>query len=300
MRKLLRRIHYLLRRDCMDADLAEEIAFHRDMLARDVAGDRAAAARALGNTTLARENARGVWLVPWIESFWQDLVYGIRGLRRQRGFALVSIAALSIAIGLNTTLFTFFNAVALRPWPVREPAQVITIARLMRKGAQEGHTAGFGLAEWRYLGEHSKNFRGLILTGNSENVDVDDRRLKLRWVTGNYFSVLGLEMERGRGFLPEEDRPLDPQATAVISYQTWQNRFGGDPAIVGRTLHLDEVPFTIVGVAPAEFTGANDRTDFWAPFSAHLLLHCTTLDIAPSSPTRITAASQWPAACRPA
>src|SRR5215831_10890761 len=105
MRKLLRRIQYFLHRDRIDADLAEEMEFHREMLARELSGDRAGAARAMGNTTLAREDARAVWLLPWIESFWQDVAYAVRGMRRQPGFALVSIAALSIAIGLNTTLF---------------------------------------------------------------------------------------------------------------------------------------------------------------------------------------------------
>src|SRR5947209_7329808 len=83
---------------------------------------RAAAARALGNLTLARENSRAVWLLPWIESLWQDLAYGVRGLRRQPGFTLVAVAALAVAIGLNASLFTVFNAIALRPWPVKDPS----------------------------------------------------------------------------------------------------------------------------------------------------------------------------------
>jgi predicted permease len=272
MRKLLRRIQYFLHRDRIDADLAEEMEFHRDMLARELAGDRTRATRALGNTTLARENARGVWLLPWIESLGKDIAYGLRGLRRQPGFSLVSIAALSIAIGLNTALFTFFNAVAFRPWPVNDPERVVTVTRRIRKGPDEGHTAGFGVAEWRYLSEHSKAFRGLILTGGGERVEEGGRQLRLRWVTGNYFSVLRLDMERGRGFGPEEDRPLDPQAVAILTYKSWQNKFGGDPTIIGRTLRFDDVPFTIVGVAPDGFTGTADTADLWAPFSAHLLL----------------------------
>ncbi len=202
MGNLLRRIQYLFRSKLVEADLAEEMEYHRALLAREHAGDNAAAKRAMGNVTLAREDARGVWLLPWIESFWQDLSYGIRGLWRQPGFTIVALGALGIAIGLNTSLFTVFNAVAFRPWAVKEPAQVVSLTRLMRKGPEQGHTAGFGLAEWRYIMEHNKSFRGLILSGNGERVEISSQASKLRWVSGNYFSVLGVEMARGRGFLP--------------------------------------------------------------------------------------------------
>jgi predicted permease len=256
----------------MDAEIAEEMAFHREMLAREHENDRAAAARAMGNVTLAREDARGIWLVPWLESLWQDLCYGLRGMRRQPGFTFIAVATLSIAIGLNTSLFTVFNAVAFRPWPVKDPSRVVQMARLIRKGPGQGHTSGFGIAEWRYLSEHSKSFRGLVLTGGGERVEMNGHETKVRWVTGNYFSVLGLDMARGRGFLPEEDNPLDPQAVAVLSYATWQNQFGGAPDVVGQTVRFDDIPFLIVGVAPEGFVGTGDTANFWAPFAAHLLL----------------------------
>jgi macrolide transport system ATP-binding/permease protein len=272
MGNLLRRIQYLFSSKRIEADLAEELEYHRELLARELAGDRSAASRALGNVTLAREDARGVWLLPWIESFWQDITYGIRGLWRQPGFTIVALAALGISIGLNTSLFTIFNAIAFRPWQVKDPAQMISLTRLFRKGPEQGHYAGFGVAEWRYMMEHNKSFRGLILSGNGEPVEANGQALKLRWVSGNYFSVLGLDMSRGRGFLPEEDRPQDPQTVAVLSYRAWQNRFSGDAAIVGKIVHLDDVPFTIVGVAPEGFTGTFDSADFWSPFPAHLAL----------------------------
>ncbi|HJZ99317.1 MAG TPA: ABC transporter permease [Candidatus Solibacter sp.] len=270
--KLLRRVHYLLHRRRIEAELAEEMAFHRDLLARDHAGDSAAARRAMGNTTLAGEDARGVWLLPWIESLWQDLVYGLRGMRRQPGFTLVAIAALSIAIGLNTSLFTLFNAVAFRPWPVKDPSRVVSITRILTKGADRGHTAGFGVAEWRYLSEHAKAFQGLLLSGGSTRVEIGSRDFKLRFVSGNMFSVFGLDMARGRGFSPDEDDPLNPQAVAVLNYTAWQNKFGGASDIVGQTLRFDDVPFTIVGVAPEGFSGTAETGEIWAPFSANLLL----------------------------
>jgi predicted permease len=270
--KLLRRVHYLLHRRQIEAELAEEMEFHRDLLARDHAGDSAAARRAMGNATLAGEDARGVWLLPWIESLWQDLIYGLRGMRRQPGFTLVAIAALSMAIGLNTGLFTLFNAAALRPWPVKDPSQVVALTRILRKGPDQGHTAGFGVAEWRYFSEHTKAFQGLILSGGATRVEIGSRGFKLRFVSGNMFSVFGLDMARGRGFRPDEDDPLNPQAVAVLNYAAWQNKFGGASDIVGQTLRFDDVPFTVVGVAPEGFSGTAETGDLWAPFSANLLL----------------------------
>jgi len=196
MGNVLRRIQYLFRSKGAEADLAEEMEFHRELLARDLAGDRAAANRAMGNVTLAREDARGVWLLPWLESFWQDLTYGVRGLWRQPGFTIVALAALGISIGLNTSLFTVFNAVAFRPWRVKDPAQVVSLTRLLCKGPEQGRSVGFGVSEWRYLMDHNKSFRGLILSGNGERVDVGGQALKLRWVSGNYFSVLGVPIRR--------------------------------------------------------------------------------------------------------
>src|SRR5262249_21160770 len=108
---------------------------------------------------------------------------------------------------------------------------------------------------------------------NGEEVRLDDRPLQLTYVSGGYFRVLGVDLERGRGFLDEEDRPGDPQPVAVLSHDAWQNRFGGDPQIVARTIRLDGVPFTVVGVTPEDFHGTNPlRNEAWAPLPARLLL----------------------------
>ena len=129
------------------------------------------------------------------------------------------------------------------------------------------------MAEWRYLSEHSKAFDGLLLTRNGQGVEVDSQPLSLTFVTGSYFHVLGVGMARGRGFRPEEDMPLAPEPVVVLNYATWQNRFGGDPAIIGKTVRLDEIAFSVVGVAPEFFAGTDiRRADLWAPFSARRTL----------------------------
>jgi macrolide transport system ATP-binding/permease protein len=263
MSRLIRRVQYWLRRNEMDAELGEEMEFHRAMLA-----DGGAAGTAMGNTTLAREEARGVWIWPWLESLWQDAAYATRTLRREPGFTLTALLALGSAIGLNTSLFTVFNAVALRPWPVYDPSRVVTVSRFVPEGGGD-----FAIAEYRYFAEHSRTFSGLIAMRNGEQVKVDGQPRQLTYVTGNYFQVLGAGLERGRGFLEQEDVPGAPAAVAVISHDLWQNWFGADAQIVGRTIRLDDIPFTVVGVTAGEFTGTNPlRNDIWTPLPAKRLL----------------------------
>lgn len=185
--KLLRRLRYWLRRGECDAELAEEMDFHRAMLAQS-----GAARTAMGNTTLAREAARAVWIGPWLESFWQDAVYACRTMLREKGFTITALLALGSAIGLNTSLFTIFNAVALRPWMVRDPSQVVTVSRFVKEGGND-----FGIAEYRYLAQHARAFSGLIAMRNGERVKLGGRPLQLTYVSGNYFRVLGVRWNEG-------------------------------------------------------------------------------------------------------
>jgi predicted permease len=262
MGKFLRRVRYFLGRDRMAADLEAEMAFHRAMLERDGAGPAV-----MGNVTLAREDARAVWIWPWLESFWQDARYGLRTLRAQAVFTLVALGALGCAIGINTSLFTFFNAMALRPWPVRDPGRVVSIFRVMRMGV-----AGYGNAEADYLAAHSRSMSGVIAIDNREDAKSAGRNLHLTYVSANYFQVLGVEPVIGRGFLEAEDRPAAAEPVAIISDALWRNQFAADRSY---PLHitLDEVPFTVVGVLPPEFTGTSPlRNDVWVPRSARKLL----------------------------
>src|SRR5260221_410037 len=115
MRELIRRLHYFLTQRRRDAELAEEMAFHAERSGR----------RAFGNTTLAREDARAVWIAPWLESVWQDIAYAIRNLRRNPGFGAVVNGVLGAIIGVHATLATVIAGVMLRPWPaVRDASRV--------------------------------------------------------------------------------------------------------------------------------------------------------------------------------
>ncbi len=138
--KLLRRLRYLLRQREMERDEWRS--------------------REMGNLTRSREDARAVWIWPWLQSVWQDLVYGFRNLRREPGFTLVAVIALGVAIGLNTSLFTVFNAVALRPWPVKEPRHVVKILTVNPSIPRQ--IAGLGVAQYKsFCATEQSRFSGL-------------------------------------------------------------------------------------------------------------------------------------------
>lgn len=282
--RLIRRLQNLFRLRRVDVELAEEMEFHRAMKERELeqAGfsklDAAsAAARRMGNVTSAREEARAVWLPTWIESAWRDASYAIRSLRRQPGFAVVAIGVLAAAIGLDTSVFTVFGAAALRPWAVRDPGRVVNVYSVPTHVPQGANNAmGFSVAESRFLDSNSQSFDGLVAMRQSDvrfGSDTSGPPSNAMIVTGNYFRVLGVGMERGRGFMAAEDLAPSPQAVAVLSYPTWQNRFEGDREIVGKQVRLDDVPFIVVGVASRDFAGtASVRTDVWVPFASLRLL----------------------------
>jgi len=233
------------------------------------------ARRAMGPSTLMREDARAVWIVPWMQSVARDVAYAFRCFRRQPGFTIVAVIALAFAIGLNTSLFTVFNALALRPWAVPEANRVVTAFRHV-KNPPKGFDGieDFSLGEFRYLTQASKTMSGLFLTRGESRLHLDAGTVRAEYVTAGIFDVLGLRMARGRGFAADEDRAEAPRAVAVLAFDTWQSRFGGDPEILSRRILLDGIPFTVVGVTPREFTGVNpERTDLWIPVASVALLH---------------------------
>ena len=272
MGRLLRRILYLLRRDRHERELAEEMEYHRAMLARRSLDQGGRTGPAFGNATLAREDARAVWAGAWLDSVRQDLRYTARSLRRQPGFAMSALAILGAAIGLNVSLFTVFNALMQRPWPVPEPARVVSVY-----DGQMRHT--FALAELAYIAERTRTFDALAGTrcidGGSDGcrVALDDRPASADFVTPNYFGVLRVAMARGAGFARTSGFLGPPDAVAVISHAAWIARFDRDEQIIGRRIRLDDVAFTIVGVASDRFHGVSvERKDIWIPIGAMPLL----------------------------
>jgi len=284
MRELLRRVWYVIRQRQFERDLAEEIEFHRAMAQRDleqhgvgtVTAD-SMARRMLGNTTLAREDSRGVWIWPWLESIWQDAAYAMRNLRRQPGFTAVVVLVLATVIGLHTTLVSIVAGVVLRPWPgIRDADGVLEIYLI----EPTGRAAPFSLAAYRTLAEQVTSLAGVaasmaddVRIGTGENV----RSTASLLVSGNFFDLLRISVAPGRGFAPDEDRFTAPQPVVVLAWDFWQSHFGGDPAIVGRTVRINDVPFTIIGVANREFGAAEPAygKQLFLPLASRTLLRPT-------------------------
>lgn len=256
--KLLRRISYWLHRKQRDAELAEELAFHRAM-----------AQSPIGNTTLTREDARAVWIWPWLESVMQDLRYAIRNLRRQPGFTAIALMSLSAAIGLNTSLFTVYDAIAWRMWSVRDPAHVF---KIMAPEPPIGRLVGLSLAEFRYFAGHSKSVSSFIAASDGHVHLAYERPGEVThglFVSANYFDMLGGPLQYGRGFRSDEDILDAPQTVVILSYAVWRDHYGSDPAVLGSKITVDDVPFTIVGITQEDFTGTSSgREDVYMPLAA--------------------------------
>ena len=255
MGRLLRRLAHLIRLREYDRELEEEMSFHRSL-----------SGPGFGNETLAREDARAVWVWPLLESVVQDLRFAARSLRRDKAFTLLSLGALAAAIGLNTSLFTAFNGIMWRSWPVPDAGRVVT---LLGPGGQ----AAFSIAEYGHLAASARSFDGLVIARCLDGVisgcavRLDDAPVQAEFVSRNYFDVLRVRLSRGPGL----DVTGAPSGTAiaVLSDAAWRTRFGADPAIVGRAIRLDDVPFTVAGVAPPGFTGTQIyRKEMWIPIDA--------------------------------
>jgi predicted permease len=273
MWKVVRRLRYAIRRRQFEADLREELDFHQqsrrfdlELHGRTPQDVARGAVRLMGNITLAQEDAQAVWIAPWFQSVRQDAAYAVRSLRRQPAFAIVSLIALATSIGLSVSVFTVFNTIVLRPWPVRNPGQVLAIFTKEIDGV-----GGFSVFEYQYVAAHATSFSGVVARWSVGGVSFDEAGPRTRGsaVSGNYFDVLGVGMIRGRGFLLEEDRVEASPLVMILNYRLWQARFGGEPDIVGRRIRLNGIPFTVVGVAASDFTGIEPaREDYWIPLAA--------------------------------
>jgi putative ABC transport system permease protein len=273
MWKVVRRLRYAIRRRQFEADLREELDFHQqsrrfdlELHGRTPQDAARGAVRLMGNITLAQEDAQAVWIAPWFQSARQDAAYAVRSLRRQPAFAIVSLIALATSIGLSVSVFTVFNTIVLRPWPVRNPGQVLAIFTKEIDGV-----GGLSIPEYQYVAAHAISFSGIVARWSVGGVSFDEAGPRTRGsaVSGNYFDVLGVGMIRGRGFLLEEDRVEASPLVMILNYRLWQARFGGEPDIVGRRIRLNGIPFTVVGVAASDFTGIEPaREDYWIPLAA--------------------------------
>jgi predicted permease len=193
-----------------------------------------------------------------VETLMQDIRYGVRMLMKNPGFMIVGVITLALGIGANTAIFSVVNSFLLRPLPVQDPSQITVLALQQKNG---GLNQTFSVADYRDVqNQTAESFSGLfgyLLGLDGISVQGKAERIMTCYVTGNFFSTLGIRPALGRFILPSEGDTVGADPVMVISYAYWQTHFGGDRAIVGKKISVDGHPVTIVGVSPADFYGVN-------------------------------------------
>jgi predicted permease len=203
-------------------------------------------------------------------SLLHDIRYGARMLLKSPGFTAVAVLTLALGIGANSAIFSAVGAFILRPLPVEEPGRLVRVFETDPTRRPGDFASNFSWPDYVDYRERTDVFDGLFVHRLEQAALSLGQQNDLVWgelVSGNYFDALRLRPAVGRGFLPDEDRTPGARPVVVISYRLWQHRFASDPAIAGRAVTLNGQPFTVVGVAPREFTGTKFGLgmDFWAP-----------------------------------
>ena len=264
LRGWLNRVWSSFRRRSLDDRLKDEIEVHLDMatnenIARGVPPDEArqAALRSFGGILKTREVYRDTAGWPGLDALSQDVRYAARTYRRTPGFALVVIVTLALAIGANTAIFSLLNALALRDLPVRDPGTLVQVSTLTPAQGESFLT----FSMFRELSARQQVFTSVIGASGNTGVTVNDSGTimsALLWAaTGNVYEELGVRPVVGR-LLAAGDMTVDPPGAdlvAVLGYGFWQRHYRGDASVIGRAIQVEGEAFTVIGVAPAKFTG---------------------------------------------
>lgn len=270
--RIWHRIVHLFKARKFERDLQEELCIHREMaeenelrLGSSKEEAHYNASRAIGSTALALEDSRSVWTFVWLESLVADLRYSLRCFSRAPLFAATVIFTIGLALGLNTVIFTCFNAYVLNPFAVQDPYRLY--AFWWNTKTTSGR--GFSWSEFQQLRQNNPAFSDLIATGHCE-ARVNGETFIGQLVSGNYFGMLGVTPVLGRMIIPSDATTPGTDAVIVLSYTAWSAKFGGDPNVIGRTVLLGGHPFEIVGIARRGFGGiTNPPPDFWAPMTMY-------------------------------
>jgi predicted permease len=215
-----------------------------------------------------------------VGNFVRDLSYTWRTLRNNPGFTSVAVLALALGIGVNTSIFSLYNAIALRPLPVKDPGRVVRLFPTTRGEPGEGV---FSYPEYQDVRDRGTVLSGLAAwawTALSMGTSSQAEDVSAMYVSGNYFDVLGADAAVGRTFIPEEDRAAGSHPVVVLSYNFWQRRFARDRAIAGHTILLNGHAFTVVGVAARNFVGTDAvAPEAWLPIMTKPTLSSGNYDI---------------------
>ena len=269
------RLQSLFHRSRVSDRLNDEFQFHLEQqIAENIASGmdpdeaRHAAMRAFGNPTALKEETHGSWNWLWLETFLRNVQYAGRGLARTPGFAVVAILVIALGIGATTALFTVVRSVLIEPLPFKDARHLIRLYEHSADGKFPYNSVAPGVfVEWK---KQSVSFSGLSLfnldssyglSGSGGQLPEKVRGSQCSW---DLFETLGVQPALGRSFTDSDDQP-SANATVILSWGLWKRRFGGDPAILNQSIHLDTKPYTVIGVMPAWFAYPESGIQMWAP-----------------------------------
>jgi predicted permease len=279
----------ILRRSSVEREMDAELRSHIEAYAEDLVRNGVPRAEALrrarmefGGIERVKEECRESRGVTFVESLLQDLRFGLRMLRKSPGFTAVAVLTLALGIGANTAIFSVLDAVLLRSLPIKDPQQLVAFS-WSSNGRPKNHgfsgygdciheTCSFSVPFFHTIEAQAKEFSGMAAFAGPINVDISGNGAASivggTYVSGDFFSTLGVNMFIGRPLTPSDDVSSAPPAI-VLSFAYWVRAFGSDPSAVGRTVQLDNTTATIVGVADSRFTNLTPGKpqDFFMPFS---------------------------------
>ena len=282
------RLRSLFERDSMERNLEDELRFHLEIqieqnLAAGMSPEEARRVAVLdfGNVRQQMEGCRETWGTGMLDNFFDDLRYSFRGLQRDRVLALTAAATLAICIGANTTVFSLVNSILLRPLPYPGASRIHWISE---RSGREHIEVGAG-GDYYMIREENRVFEDVCAyvptTLNWTGVETPEQ-LDAAEVTPSFFRVFGMQPLLGRYLSPGEEGVKAP-AVAVLSYAFWRSRMASDPQIAGKTITLDRLPYTIIGVMPQGFDYPSGA-QVWKPLGMD---RATQLPMLPTRPMRI-------------
>ncbi len=272
------RLRSIFRRNRVEGELAEELQFHLDhKIEEGIAAGlspkeaRYRALRAMGGLEQRKEEMRQMRRVHWLTDFIDDVKYAMVSLRRTPALSALVVITLALGIGMTATPFSMVDALIFRPYPVPNPSQVVTLVSTSRDNSFDS----FSYREYLDLRNQTQSYDGVIANmpamavGFTAEPGATPQVEAGMLVSGNFFSVLGVRPQLGRGFEDGEDQVPGRDAVTVLGSDFWKNELASDPAVIGRRIRLNGSDFTVVGVAPESFPGLQifSRPDLYVPLA---------------------------------
>ncbi|HYK37341.1 ABC transporter permease [Alloacidobacterium sp.] len=282
LHKLLMQLRMLFRRNEESARLNDELQFHLEQqIAENMATGmheeeaRHAAMRSFGSPAVLRDQTRNTWSWNWLESLFRDARISARTLRRAPGFAVMAVVVMALCLGAATSLFTIARGVLLKSLPFRDPDKLVMVYEHFHGYDSNREAFNYNVVspadyyDWRtqtHGFEDMAAWRWDKFNFSGEHAELPEV-ITAAAGTWNFFSVLGVNPVLGRIFYESEDHP-GANRVVMLTWGLFQRRFGGDPSVIGKQIHLDANPYTVIGVLPQSFAYPDATVQVWVPYAS--------------------------------